>query len=210
MRRPAEVSPDAKERRMDKLLLDAISEQGFIEVTKLPQKKDAIRINAHRDIPKFLSKTISVYGNVVTFFNRESETGIEKAPVGSIIGYEKYEQSPSGWNAWWIEDESLLNEINGEFYVKPVSLKVLPVSDKFPEFMRGADIVRSDDGTWTFNVYGGQIAHPGKDYWVQTGVDSKGTPQGYILGKDTPSYESLVLLNENGEIANLLCCLDPA
>lgn len=109
------------------------------------QKKDAVRVNNEADIPVFLQDSIIVNGDKLTLICVE---GVETAPLGVVVGYEKSNSTPTGFNCWVIGNaDTNLVEIDGVFYKKATVLQAQPVDDEFPEFLSGADIRHNEDGS---------------------------------------------------------------
>lgn len=97
------------------------------------QKKDAVRVNNEADIPVFLQDSIIVNGDKLTLICVE---GVETAPLGVVVGYEKSNSTPTGFNCWVIGNaDTNLVEIDGVFYKKATVLQAQPVDDEFPEFL---------------------------------------------------------------------------
>ena len=59
------------------------------------QKKDAVRISSVGDIPDFLRSSIDIARDKLYLTCVE---GNETCPLGSVIGYEVSENTPSGYN----------------------------------------------------------------------------------------------------------------
>lgn len=172
-------------------------------------RKDAVRINVSSDIPEFLRTSIEVLTNGLKLVCVE---GDEMAPLGSVIGYEVSDNTRTGWNCWCIGNAATnLVEKDGVFYTKATILEAIPITDQFPELMRGANIWRNDDGSWSYGAsWGVQTGFPGKAYWVKAGIADDGTPDGYILTKSEETYKAFIVCDEEGNDIGLLCEIDPA
>ena len=162
------------------------------------QRKKAIRINGADDIPEFLQ------GSIVIAFGRvflDCVEGHEECPLGSVIGYERSEKTVSGWNCWCIGNaDTNLIERDGVFYTKATILEATPITEEFPELMRGANIWRNDDGSWSFETkYGIMEGKPFEAYWVKSGENQDGTPKGYILTRSEESLNSFLVCDEAEE-----------
>ena len=173
------------------------------------QKKDAVRVNTIADIPEFLQGTIMIEGESLILVCVE---GTEKAPIGSVIGYEESSETSTGWNTWCIGNASTnLIEIDGVFYKKATVMKAQALDEEYPEFLEGAEILHNDDGSWTIKTdWGESTGFPGKAYWVRYGTKEDGTPDANILTKTEKSYKDYIVCNDNGEDIGFLCELDPA
>lgn len=173
------------------------------------QKKDAVRVNTEHDIPEFLKETIKIEVESLVLICVE---GTEKAPLGSVIGYEQSEQTATGWNTWCIGNAATnLVEIDGVFYKKATVLKAQLLDDEFPAFLEGAEIRHNEDGSWTIKTsWGESTGFPGKAYWVLYGTNTDGTPDANILTKTEKSYGDYIVCNENGVDIGKLSDIDPA
>lgn len=173
------------------------------------QKKDAIRVNSIQDVPEFLQGTITVEGENLKLVCVE---GNETAPIGSVIGYEESEKTPTGWNTWCIGNAATnLIEIDGVFYKKATVLPAQAVDDEFPEFLKGAPITHNADGSWTIKTdWGESTGFPGQAYWIKYGVKEDGTPDANILTKTEKSYKDYIVCDEDGNDVGFLAEIDPA
>ena len=172
-------------------------------------KKDAVRITTVNDIPEFLKSSIVIARGLLYLTCVE---GNETCPVGSVIGYEESENTPTGWNCWHIANAATnLIEMDGVFYKKATVLQAQPVDEEFPEFLEGADISRNDDGSWSIKTdWGVSTGFPYQSYWVRYGTKEDGTPDANILTKTEKSYRDYIVCNEDGEDIGWLYELDPA
>ena len=139
--------------------------------------------------------------------------GNEIAPLGSVIGWEKSDSTPTGYNVWVIGNaDTNLIEKDGVFYTKPSIMKAEIVSDEFPEILKGAkNITRNADGSWSIKTdWGVSTGYPGKAYWVVYGIKEDGTYDANILTKTEESYKQYIVCNEAGEDIGYLCEKDPA
>ena len=100
----------------------------YIVITKKPGVKNCVRINNDTDIPEFLKESITVEGNQLVLDCLE---GKEKAPMGSVIAFEKLENGKMNvWNkANW---KTTTMEIDGVFYELPKPNKALPLEEELP------------------------------------------------------------------------------
>ncbi len=172
-------------------------------------KKDAVRVNTAQDIPEFLRGSIRVVEGKLALTCVE---GDEVAPLGAVIGYEPSKKTATGWNTWWIANEATnLVEVDGTFYAKATVLEAEPMTDQPPTILKGANIWRNPDGSWSYGAsWGTQTGWPGQAYWVRSGFAPDGTPKGYILTKSEESYRTFLVCDEEGNDIGLLCEIDPA
>jgi hypothetical protein len=173
------------------------------------QKKDAVRINTPTDIPEFLKSSIDVARGLLYLTCVE---GNETCPIGSVIGYEESEKTPSGWNCWCIGNAATnLVEIDGTFYKKATVMPATAVTEEFPEFLKGADITHHPDGSWSIKTdWGVSTGFPGQAYWVRYGTKDDGTPDANILTKTEKSYKDYIVCDEDGNDIGSLSEIDPA
>ncbi len=173
------------------------------------QKKDAVRVNSTADIPEFLKKNISVEAGKIILICVE---GKEKAPLGSVIGYEESETTGTGWNTWCIGNaDTNLIEIDGVFYKKATVMQAQKVDDTFPLFIEGAKIRHNDDGSWTIKTdWGESTGFPGESYWVRYGTKEDGSPDANILTKTEKSYNDYIVCDADGNDIGKLAEIDPA
>lgn len=173
------------------------------------QKKDAVRVSGITDIPDFLKDTIKIEGETLIITCVE---GKEKAPLGSVIGYEKSESTDTGWNSWCIGNaDTNLIEIDGVFYKKATIMPAQEVDETFPLFLEGADIRHNDDGSWTIKTsWGESTGFPGKAYWVRYGTTEDGRPDANILTKTEKSYNDYIVCDKSGKDIGYLAEIDPA
>ena len=175
------------------------------------QKKDAVRINTVADIPEILMGSIEIEEDDDTLHLTCVE-GDEACPMGSVIGYETSENTPSGYNCWCIGNAvTNLIEIDGVFYKKATVLPAMAVTDEFPEFLIGADITHNPDGSWSIKTdWGVSTGFPGQAYWVKYGTKEDGTPDANILTKTEKSYQDYIVCDEDGNDIGFLSEIDPA
>lgn len=183
---------------------------GIIKIHKAAGKeKQAVRINNASDIPEFLKDSIGIAHDTLRLTCVE---GNEEAPLGSVIGYEKSDNTPTGWNCWWIANAATnLVEKDGKFFTKATVLEAEPITDEAPELMAGGNIWRNEDGSWSYGAsWGTQTGWPGKAYWVKSGETEYGEPKGYILTKSEESYGAFIVCDDDGNDIGFLCEIDPA
>lgn len=172
-------------------------------------KKDAVRISKVSDIPEFLSGAISVVDDNMLVL--QCVEGQANAPFGSVIGYEKTEKTPSGWNCWVIGNaETNLVEIDGVFYKKATIMKAaLVTANAIPSFLFGANVTHNEDGSWSIKTdWGESNGRPYEAYWILYGKKEDGTPDANILTKTEKSFKDYIVCNEDGKDLGWLSELD--
>lgn len=181
----------------------------IINIHKQVARKDAVRVNDVNDIPEFLKEAIRGVNNELEL---DCAEGTQHCPRGSVIGYEASKNTSSGWNCWCIGNAAInLEEIDGVFYTKPTVLQAMPVSEEFPEFLKGADISHNADGSWSIKTdWGVSTGFPGESYWVLYGIKADGTLDANILTKTEESYKKFIVCDDDGNDIGFLCEIDPA
>ncbi|MBR3176189.1 hypothetical protein IKF26_02215 [Candidatus Saccharibacteria bacterium] len=173
------------------------------------QKKDAIRISKASDIPDFLRSSVDIAHGKLYLTCVE---GNETCPLGSVIGYETSDKTPSGYNCWCIGNAATnLVEIDGVFYKKATVMSAMAVTEEFPKFLEGANITQDPDGSWSIKTdWGVSTGFPGQAYWVKYGTKEDGTPDANILTKTEKSYQDYIVCDEEGNDIGFLSKIDPA
>ena len=213
-----------------------LDEQLFIR-KQAGKKKDAIRVSRVKDIPEELKEAIKIVDTKdipEEFMNEENASesrkkvieqikqdglavcldcveGAEYAPLGSVIGYEKSNNTKSGINTWHISNAATnLIEENGVFYTKATVLPAQRVGEEIPNFMKGSQVFRNEDGSWTvITSWGQSTGLPGEAYFIRYGTHKDGTPSVNILTKSEESYNAYYVCDKNGNIIGQLSQIDP-
>lgn len=173
-------------------------------------KKDAFRVTSELSIPDFLRSSVCIdEDNIVHLVCVEGDA---TCPIDTVIGYEKSEQTRTGWNTWPIGNaKTNLIERDGMFFKKATVFQAELLSDEFPAFLAGAPIVRNDDGSWTITTdWGSSTGFPRMAYWVRYGTKANGKPDANILTKTEKSYQEYFVCTEDGKIIGKLAEIDPA
>ena len=179
----------------------------IILVHKQPLRVDAIRVRRAYNIPEFLKDYIKVNGNKIEVLNENSS---EIGQLGSIV---MYEQSiiPGKYNCRLLnkDDNGNFIEKYGVLYRKPSIVKAQLVTKEFPEFLRGANISRYSDYSWTIETCSGIMkGYIGKAYWLYYGLDDAGKPIGGILKKYGREYFDYLVCDESKKDLGWLWVLD--
>lgn len=184
-----------------------LDEQIFIR-KQAGKKKDAIRVSREEDIPDELKGAIKIVDGMLEL---DCVEGVERAPLGSVIGYEKSNNTKSGINTWHIANAATnLIEENGVFYTKATVLPAQRVGEELPKFMEGSQVFRNEDGSWTvITSWGQSTGYPGEAYFIRYGTHEDGTPSVNILTKSEESYKAYYVCDENGNIIAQLSQIDP-
>ena len=175
-----------------------------ITIAKKPGRKDCVRISSAEDIPDFLSEVVRVDGDMLVLDCLEGE---ERAPLGSVIAYEKLESGKMNvWNkANWKETT---REVDGVFYELPKPNKAVKVTDKLPDFVvegLGSRFMKLDDGTFQIDAGWGLVTcAPYNGYLVIYGTKEDGSLDANFLTKGTPSFKQYYVVDETGELVQPL------
>lgn len=179
-------------------------ETEMIMITKKPGIKDCVRISSHEDIPEFLKEVVKIEGDMLVLDCLEGE---ERAPLGSVIAYEKLESGKMNvWNkANWKETT---REIDGIFYELPKPNKAVRVGEELPSFVvdgLGERLTRLEDGSFQIDAGWGLVqCAPNNGYVVIYGTKEDGSLDANFLTKGTPSFEQYFVLDEEGDIIQTL------
>ena len=169
----------------------------YITITKKPGVKDCVRINSTTDIPEFLKDSVTIEGEQLILDCLE---GQEKAPLGSVIAFEKLENGKMNvWNkANW---KTTTMEINGIFYELPKPNKALPLEEELPvEIISGLGqrLTKKEDGSFQIDAGWGLVScSPGNGYLVVYGQKEDGSLDANFLTKGTPSFEQYYVMDES-------------
>ena len=178
-----------------------------ILVHKQPLRANAIRISRAYNIPEFLKDSIKVNGNMIEVRSKQlSEVG----ELGSIVMYEKSAISGKYNCRFFKKNDGIeLIEKQGVLYNKPAILKAQLITDKFPEFLRGANISRYSNYSWSIETCSGIVkGYIGKAYWLYYGLDNTGKPVGSILRKCDIEYFNYLVCDADEKDLGWLHVLD--
>ncbi len=175
-------------------------EEDMIVIAKKPGVKNCVRVTREEDIPDYLKGVIKIVNNELELDCLE---GVEHAPLGSVIAYEKLENGKMNvWNkANWQET---LSEINGVFYELPKMNMAIRVTDTIPEEIieeLGDKFTVLPNGDFQIEVEWGLVScAPNNGYLVIYGDKPDGSLDVNFLTKGTPSFMSYYVVDGNGNI----------
>ncbi len=175
-----------------------------INVTKKPGIKDCVRILSQSDIPENLKDVIKIEGDTLVLDCLEGE---EKAPIGSVIAFEKLEDGKMNvWNkANWKETT---REVDGVFYEISKINTAVSVTESVPSSIvdgLGDRLTRLEDGSYQITTdWGLATCKPNDGYFIIYGKKEDGSLDANFLAKGTPSYEQYYVCDENGNIIQSL------
>lgn len=180
-----------------------------IIIAKKPQRKDCF--DTSKGVPEFLSKNVKIEGEVATCLcidGKDNTPVVQTGKVGCIIAYEPDTDNVTGtnWNCWILGEDYVqerLDLIDGEYFAKPVPTVAAICTDELPDFTKGMQIIREDDGTFSFDPGWGDgtilNAKPGKGIWILYGVRKDGvTPDVNFCQFGTKSSANYIVLMDDG------------
>ena len=176
----------------------------MITILKKPGVKNCVRINGESDIPEFLKDVIRVDGKELVLDCLEGE---ERAPIGSVIAYEKLENGKMNvWNkANWKETT---REIDGIFYEIPKPNLAVKITDTIPQsIVDGIGDRFSILPTGEFQIdagWGLVKCAPNNGYVVIYGKKEDGSLNANFLTKGTPSFAQYFVADQDGNIIQSL------
>ena len=176
----------------------------IITIIKKPSIKNCVRINNEKDIPEYLKDSVKVNGDSLILDCIEGE---EKAPLGSVIAYEKLDNGKMNvWNkANWKETT---REENGVFYEIPKPYHALRVTNNLPESIikaLGERLSISENGEYQIETkWGIAKCAPYNGYLVIYSTKKLGSLDVNFLNKDTPSFKEYFVADETGNIIETL------
>jgi len=179
-------------------------EQEMITIAKKPGIKNCVRINGENDIPDFLRSAIKTDGEQLILDCLE---GQEKAPIGSVIAFEKLENGKMNvWNkANWRETTK---EIDGVFYELPKPNFAVKITDTIPQnIIDGLGQRFSVLPTGEFQIdagWGLVRCAPNNGYVIIYGKKEDGSLDANFLTKGTPSFAQYFVLDKEGNIVQTL------
>ena len=179
-------------------------EQEMITIAKKPGIKNCVRINSENDIPNFLKSVIRIDGKELILDCLE---GQEKAPIGSVIAFEKLENGKMNvWNkANWRETTK---EIDGVFYELPKPNIAVKITDTIPQNITdglGQRFSVLPTGEFQIDAGWGLVkCAPNNGYVVIYGKKEDGSLDANFLTKGTPSFAQYFVLDKEGNIVQTL------
>lgn len=168
----------------------------YVTITKKPGVKNCVRINTIADVPEFLKGSITIEGDQLILDCLE---GKEKAPIGSVIAYEKLDNGKMNvWNkANWA---TTTKEVDGVFYELPKPNTALPLEEELPpEIIAGLGdrLTKKEDGSFQIDAGWGLVScAPNNGYLVIYGKKEDGSLDANFLTKGTPSFNEYYIMDE--------------
>ena len=179
-------------------------ENEMISIMKKPGVKNCVRINLEDDIPEFLKDVVHIENEELVLDCLEGE---ERAPLGSVIAFEKLENGKMNvWNkANWRETT---REVDGVFYEIPKIYQASRVGDTIPKNIvdgLGERFFELEDGKFQIDAGWGMVqCEANNGYIVIYGTKEDGTLDANFLTKGTPSFHEYYVVDQNGKILEAL------
>lgn len=176
-------------------------------IQKDPKEKQAFRLNSAADIPEFLKDAISTEPDGT--FRLDCLEGVEIAPKGVLVAYEKDSRTKSGWNAW-VCGKDRLACLHGKFYTRPSVTEAALIRDgQLPDFMQGANVYRNENGSYFLTTpWGTSLGRPDEGLFVcyKRGEGKDARPDVNILTFGAESVKEYSICTKDGDN---LCRLTP-
>lgn len=187
-----------------------------IHTPAVAHPSNAIEVSTLSTIPKFLREAITLENHQLWLDNIE---GCKCAAMGSIICYEKSDQTASGYNCWSVGQANidLIKSDDGVFCTKSriIHAMLIPTKDEAkPVWVNSCPLTYNGDGTVTLVTDKGSVSgRIGIDFVLCHGWhDSKenGKPKASILSRYDEDYNDYIVCDESDKDIGKLCELYPA
>ncbi len=181
---------------------------------EIKRKLNAIRINSKKDIPLFLSTSISIIEHTIYYISMKGMNENPKScPIGSVIGWDTSQLTNTGFYCWHITNFENILEKDSFFYLISPLLRAEPIGDKLPDFFHGctvgglmSSIVRHNENSWMIYRKNHQKVIP---FWQGYWVFEEKKSNIHILLKNDISYTEYLVCDKNGKSLGLLCEINP-
>lgn len=175
-------------------------------------QSNAIEIYTLSSIPEFLQDAITLENHRLWLDNVK---GCKSAPLGSVICYEKSDQTASGYNCWSIGQVGInLIKVDGSFYTTPriIHAMLIPSEDDAkPIWVNSCKLTYNGDGTATLKLEDRSVSgRIGIDFILCRGMKKDGKPNVSILATTDESYNGYIVCDDSGNDLGKLSELYPA
>lgn len=175
----------------------------MITICKKPGIKNCVRITTEEDIPQFLKDVVQLDGDHLVLDCLE---GKEKAPLGSVIAFEKLENGKMNvWNkANWA---TTTIEKDGVFYDLPKPVKAVLLDKNLPDDLVEAlgDSFVYENGEYHLKTdWGVSTAAVENGYLIVYGKKENGSLDANILTVGTPSFDNYYIVTNEGKMGESL------
>lgn len=171
---------------------------------------NVVKISTLGTIPAELREAIHI---VNCKLQLDTIDGIKTVPTGSLICFEKSEETSSGYNCWAVATPHTdLVAIDGVLYKKPSITHALLIPDKDearPLWV--SNLTYNGDGTATLHTDEGNFTgRIGIDFLLCHGMKKGGKYKVSVLATYDKSYNDYIVCDESGKDLGMLSELYPA
>lgn len=179
--------------------------------TPVKEYRNAVEISTLSTIPDFLKESIKLQNHKLFLDN---ENGVQTAPLGVIVVYEKSSKTPSGYNCQSIGCTLDFTKKDGIYYANPTILHAMVIpspEEARPVWVHSACLTYNGDGTATLQTRNGPITgRIGIDFLVTSGMKKNGKPDASILSRSDEDYSKYNVYDDNDNFIGTLAELYPA
>lgn len=167
---------------------------------------NVVKISTFSTIPAELREAVQIVNCELWL---DTNDGIKTAPSGSLVCFEKSEQTPSGYNCWVVATpHTALVKVDGKTCVKPSILHAMLIPDKDeakPLWVNGCNLTYNGDGTATLKTENGCVSgRIGIDFLLCHGLKKDSKSKVSILATYDESYNDYIVCDESGkDLGNL-------
>ena len=174
--------------------------------------ENVVKITTVGSIPAELEEAIKIVKCKVQL---DTNDGIKVVPTGSLICFEKSNQTPSGYNCQMVASPRTdLITIDGKVYIKPSIIHAMLIPDKNevkPLWVEHSKLTYNGDGTATLHTAKGDFSgRIGIDFLLCHGLKKGGNYEVNILTTYDKSYTDYIVCDESGNDLCMLSALYPA
>ena len=179
--------------------------------TPVKEYRNAVEISTLSTIPYFLKDAITLVNHELWLDN---ENGIQTAPLGVIVTYEKSDKTPSGYNCQVIGSALDFTKKDGIYYADPTVIHAMLIpsqEEARPVWVHSAGLTYNGDGTATLLTENGPMSGLiGIDFIVTSGMKKNGKPNASILARYDEDYSKYNVYDDNDNFLGTLAELYPA
>ena len=193
-------------------ILEVTTMYEIIRIHKpVKEYRNAVEVSTLSTIPEFLREAVALEKHELWLDN---EKGVQTAPLGSVIGYEKSDKTISGYNCWFIGNSLDFIQNEGIYSTKPHVLQAMLIpaeNEPRPVWVVSSGLTYNDDGTATLKAAHGFVSgRIGIDFIITSGMMKNGKPNANILARYDEDYDNYGVYDENDNIVGKLSELYPA
>ena len=183
-----------------------------VHTPAIPMPTNVVKITALSTIPEELREAIRI---VNCRLYVDTIDGIKVAPTGSIISFEKSEETSSGYDCRVVATPhtDLLN-VNNVIFIKPTIMHAVLIPDKDevrPLWAVRSKLTYNGDGTATLHTAeGDSTGRIGIDFLLCQDVKKAGNYKVSILSTYDEAYSEYILCDDDGKDIGKLVDFYPA